>query len=143
MMSISDGDVWSVVASVAMAVCAAISTALAGVLLLRYLQARRSLSQFPGPTPRFLLGNLMMLIGEGGKAMPLFRLHHVLHKQYGSIVRFTMGSTPVLVISGTSTTRCLSCHVCPCLHVRASHVPVLVQPRGRRCAAAPIEARTA
>lgn len=97
-------DVWTVVASCAMAVCTALCSGLAGVLLARYIQARQHLAQFPGPTPRFLLGNLAMLIGEGGQAMPLFRLHHMLRTQYGSIVRFTMGSTPVLVISGASTT---------------------------------------
>ena len=87
-------------ASCAMLVCAVFSAAFVGLLLARFIRARAHLQQFPGPKPWFILGNLSMLMDQQGRAMPLFKLHHLLQKQYGSIVRFTMGSTPVLIISG-------------------------------------------
>eukprot|EP00892_Ulva_mutabilis_P007313 jgi/Ulvmu1/4954/UM206_0006.1 len=77
----------------------ALLTALAIVVFYRYARALQHLATFPGPQPRFLLGNLAMLIGKGGEIRPLFQLHSVLHQRFGSIARFTMGSTPVLVIS--------------------------------------------
>ena len=91
----------SAMASCAMALGAALGITITGVLLYRFLLARQHLAAFPGPAPQFLLGNLAMLVGAGGKVMPLFRLHHVLAQRYGAIARFTMGSTPVLVVSGT------------------------------------------
>lgn len=85
----------------AMVFFVAICCTLAGVLLARFFRARQHLKSFPGPKPWFLLGNLSMLMDQTGRAMPLFKLHSLLQKQYGSIVRFTMGATPVLIISGT------------------------------------------
>lgn len=90
----------SAMVSCVVALGAALGIAITGVLLFRFLLARHHLAAFPGPAPRFLLGNLAMLVDEGGKVMPLFRLHHVLAQRYGAIARFTMGSTPVLIVSG-------------------------------------------
>lgn len=87
----------------ALSCAVSLSAALGGLLavvLYRYLRARQHLSSFPGPKPHFLLGNLAMLIGRGGQIMPLFKMHSILHARFGSVARFTMGSTPVLVISG-------------------------------------------
>lgn len=72
----------SAMASCAMALGAALGITITGVLLYRFLLARQHLAAFPGPAPQFLLGNLAMLVGAGGKVMPLFRLHHVLAQRY-------------------------------------------------------------
>eukprot|EP00892_Ulva_mutabilis_P007307 jgi/Ulvmu1/4949/UM206_0001.1 len=79
--------------------CCLCSIVLLAVLLIRHWRAYSALSSFPGPTPSPLLGNLAMLVADGGALMPLFDLHHILRRQYGSICRFSMGSTPVLVLS--------------------------------------------
>ena len=83
------------------------SVALTCLLLWRQVRTSWALSAFPGPKPRFLLGNLDMLFPKGcpaGLPLPLCQLQFLLYKQYGHMARFAMGSTPVLFISGAAAT---------------------------------------
>lgn len=80
---------------------------LLGVMLYRYMLLRSALSDIPGPTPSFYFGNAKMLLDKNGERIPFLYVQKDLQKQYGDLVKFAIGSIPMVEIYGVARVHAL------------------------------------
>jgi hypothetical protein len=95
--------VTTVVTSMAVAVVLAVVLPLPVLCVISYIYyrcQRYTYRHLPGPKPRWPLGNASMLQTPSGAKRRLSELHLELHKQYGNVCVFFMGSTAIVLISG-------------------------------------------
>jgi hypothetical protein len=84
--------------------------ALTCVLIVGFVLAVSSLKSIPGPPAKFIIGNLDLMSGDGGKPRMFRSVHMDLAEKYGSVHKLIFGSYAIVGITGN--TKAKTCSLC-------------------------------